>query len=189
MKWILFLSIILFSSAARSQDNTWLTHWDKYSKMKSIRAKFKQEKFLPSMDLTLSSKGTLYFNKPDLLEWTVTSGKPIKFTIDKDKVTLFEGKTKKSEMSLSKVGKAMVGPILHLRGWIKMDVDFVQKNYDVKNIGKRLFRFTPKDENTFFKKIEIKLGLSDPISKLILFETSGDRLSFEFEESKITYER
>jgi outer membrane lipoprotein-sorting protein len=165
------------------------TLWDKYAKLSSLRANFKQEKEVKSLGMKLHSSGSLSFKKPDLFERKVLQTNPFGFVFKSDQIELWEnGKLVKSVDS-SKMDTKMLNAITHLKAWLTMDQKFVETHYSMKKLSESKYEFTPKGKTQIFKTITIETDTKSPIKRIQLVELSDDLINIEFSGTKLQYEK
>lgn len=182
--WITLFITIFFSSSAFSQKI-----WDKYSKLSSLSADFKQIKEVKSLGVTLKSEGSLNFQKPDFFEWQVKKPRSFGFVFRKGSIELWEnGKISKSADS-SKMDAKMLNAISHLKAWLTLDQKFIESHYSIKELSKNRYEFRPIGELKIFKSITIETHEKYPIKKIQMLEMSDDVIDIEFFGTKMTYEK
>lgn len=180
---LLVLLLIFLPGLSHSMDI-----WQKYSKLSKLSAEFSQTKELKNIGVTLKSKGTISFKRPDYFEWTVLKPKNFVFLFKDNTITLMEeGKFLKNTDSAN-FDKKMLEAINHLKAWMMIDQKFIEANYDIKNVSKNIYEFTPKGDLKLFKNILIEMGKDYPIKKISLTEYSNDVMVIEFTKTKLTYE-
>lgn len=181
--FILLLVCFLNTSTANALDI-----WQKYSKLKTLTSDFTQTKELKSIGVSLKSKGSLSFDRPNSFVWKVTEPKNFVFSYKDDAISIMEnGKVLKNANSAN-FDKKMLEAITHLKAWMMIDQKFIEEHYNIKKLSETLYEFTPKEAVKMFKSIVIELGSNYPIKKISLTEVTNDVINIEFSKTKMTYE-
>jgi outer membrane lipoprotein carrier protein len=181
------LFIFIFCSLMPGISNA-LDIWQKYSKLKTLTSDFNQTKELKSIGVTLKSKGSLSFDRPNSFVWKVTEPKNFVFTYKDNAISIMEdGKVLKNADSAN-FDKKMLEAITHLKAWMMIDQKFIEEHYNIKKLSDVLYEFTPKQDVKMFKNIVIELGNNYPIKKISLMEVTNDMIVIEFSKTKMTYE-
>jgi outer membrane lipoprotein-sorting protein len=178
-----FLISLVISSPASGMEI-----WDKYSKLKSLSANFKQQKEIKSLGMTLNSHGSLKFNKPDFFEWKVTSPKSFGFIFEKDGIKMLENGQVMRSADATKMDGKMLNAISHLKAWLTMDQKFIQEHYSVKKLSNTEYEFAPLKDPKIFKTIKVITDGKVPVKKIHMVEMSDDVINIEFTDTKMTYE-
>lgn len=167
-------------------------HLRLYSTIKTLEADFHQVKDLRELGMQMKSEGRLTLRRPDAVTWEVRKPARVKVELDPNgmRITSGEGKTATVQtFSTAQMGASMSGDkdassLRDLVAWLKLDAHALAEQYAIATTGGNRFFFTPKKPGPI-ASMEMELAKAGHLSKLVLNESSGDRMTLEFSRPKI----
>lgn len=166
-----------------------LEMWSKFSHVKTLSAKFKQQKTVKSLEMTLNSRGSILLKKPDFFEWNVVDPRSFSFIFNKDQMEIKENGKVVRSIDSTKMDEKLLVSITHLRGWLTLDEKFIQSHYSVKKISQYRYEFSPLAEKKIFQSILVTTAEAVPIKRIQMTELSGDIIDIEFFDTKMSNEK
>ncbi len=167
-----------------------------YTQIQKISADFNQKKFLKDLKIELLSNGSMTFERPQNIRWTIHKPSPLEVAIDNDKISLTtQNGDAPVVIPFSQIGKNQNTSGLSLMiPWLAGDAEQILKSFEVTKEGDQLFSLVPRTSGSLFRLIQIKTASAkgkNPgwIESLTLNETSGDAIEIRFKAVKIAKTR
>lgn len=159
---------------------------NQYQNLKSLHAHFKQTKHFANMDLNLKAKGELHVKADPpsqrQIQWILLEPSYLKLEITKKKLQIYESPhSAPRPLPLDQGTSARI--ITSLFGWLTMNAEWLNKNFDVYQKSDHRYVFQPKKHSSnLFKQMQLQLNKKGQLSRLILNEASGDQLEIQFHQ-------
>jgi outer membrane lipoprotein carrier protein len=191
---IIFILLVAVSEIFSAEVDDVLKDIEKNMKnVKTVQARFVQNKKMAMFDMPVTIKGELYIENPDKFAWVVID--PIKYTliITDDTVKKWDPSTGINKLALKKnpMFKAMVEQITF---WFSGSYASCKKNYHIDLITDEsiVLKFIPKKHNQASQILSsITLVFQNNkqyISKIQLLEKNSDLTEILFNDTKINSE-
>lgn len=193
---ILFLSYSIFSfsqevkQATKAEINTIYLNIKKVSeKTKSLKCSFVQEKTISILEEVFTSKGIMYYQKPNSLRWQYEEPYKYLFILHEGKVLIKDGdKTSKFDANGSKIFKEISEiMIASVDGSILKDEKRFAIQYFVSS-KQAIVQLVPKDKTMkkLMNSITLTFDKSDWLVRTIEMEESlGDKSVIKFKVEKV----
>ena len=194
--FIVFLAIALFSF--QTGDGQFATMKDKSSFLqgiermatstKTIKADFKQEKYLNILANKIDSEGKIYFKKPNLLRWEYNQ--PFEYVIilnGKEIIIKDQGNVNSFDIGSSQGFKQINELIINSVQGNVLDEERFNIEY-LENKSLYLAKLTPKEEQlkNFLKGIDIYFDKEDySVERVKLIEPGDDYTLITFENKRM----
>lgn len=194
--FILFLAITLFSF--QTGDGQFTALKDKASFLqgiermatstKTIKAEFKQEKYLNILANKIDSKGKIYFKKPNLLRWEYNQ--PFEYVIilnGKEIIIKDQGNVNSFDIGSSQAFKQINELIINSVQGNVLDEERFNIEY-LENNSVYLAKLTPKEEQLkkFLKGIDIYFDRNDySVERVKLIEPGDDYTLITFQNKRM----
>ncbi len=157
------------------------------SAVRSVVARFRQEKHLSVLKKPIRTSGVILFARPNLLRWEIREPFRSILIVAGDRVAKFEvvhGSRKKLE--LGKRGDVIAMVMDRIRAWFLGRFDQDSRDYDIRVQAKPvpLIVFTPKDAalGKSLRSIELQLSPElDRVASVTILEKRGDRTHMQFD--------
>lgn len=152
-------------------------------KTETIKSDFLQEKNLSMLSEKISSKGTFWFKKDNMLRMEYQKPYEYLLILNKDNMYIKDGK-KESRLSVrsnkifQQINKIIIGCV---QGAVLNNPDFKMKAYE--NKGSYMIELQPvaKGLKEFFKDIDITVDKKDyAVTTIVMNENSGDNTTLHF---------
>jgi outer membrane lipoprotein-sorting protein len=154
-----------------------------YATLGSLEADFHQVKDLRELGMQMKSEGRLTLRRPDSVIWEVTKPARVRVELGSAGVRITSGDGQAASVqtfSADQMPKDRDASSLHdLVAWLKLDAHVLAAQYTITKTTGDHFVFTPKKSGPF-KTMEMDLSRAGHLEKLILNETSGDRMTLTF---------
>ena len=179
----LLLCLLVCFSWAQSQQGALRNYAKQISTVQTLQSNFIEEKHLALLDQPIQSQGTLAFDKKaQKLRWQYQKPFENGFLIEKDKSYRLQAHTKKPIEST--MGRMFISEML---GWLTLDFDSLQKNYQIRHQGTEITFVPYLKEHKIVKKITVWLDEKDPriVTQVKMEEPSGDFIVWKFNNTQI----
>lgn len=162
-----------------------------YAQIQKISADFKQKKNLKDLKVELLSSGSMSFERPQNIRWTIQKPSPLEVTIDNEKISMTtQNGDKPVVIPFSQIGKNQNTSGLSLMiPWLAGDAEQILKSFEVTKENDQTFLLVPRSSTSLFRQIQIKTAKSGWMEMLVLNETSGDSIEIQFKAVKIAKAR
>ncbi len=193
---VIILLVMLSSFTPKANEFEAMQHIEKFRKgladmaasTTSIKANFKQEKYLSILANKIDSEGTILFKKPNLLKWSYT--RPFEYTIvlngkeiiikDQEKVNSFDIG---SSQAFRQINELIINSV---EGNILDEARFSIEYLEGKDLY--LTKLVPKEAQLkgFIQGIDIYFDKKDfSVSQVKLVESEGDYTMISFFDKKM----
>lgn len=186
-KAFFFIFITSFLMVNTSIEASIDKYFSSFKSLKSLKADFKQDKLIKSLDIVVSSEGRLEIDKPEFFLWAVVKPSSISFKFEKNEIQLITNGKVTMSTQVGKVGSDLLEMINFLKSLMNMDKEYILSHFHIKETSEKSFLLTPVVEKKLFQQISIKFGSRDEITKIILTELSGDLITINFLNHIIKY--
>ncbi|MCP4809572.1 MAG: outer membrane lipoprotein carrier protein LolA [Proteobacteria bacterium] len=179
----MFLPLLALTQAAELPPEAIAT-WAALDANSSLSADFTQVRHSQLLSRPITSSGTLAFERPDRMAWTVTAPARSTFILDGAKVGMaYPDLGMREEIDLA--SNAEVASLVQgMMVWLGGDLETVSKDYDVAWASgtPSVATLTPKDDklSAIIGTLDLSIAEST-IQKVVITEPDGDRVEITFD--------
>lgn len=152
---------------------------------KKLNADFVQTRFVSDWGAEIRTTGqfSIQTTPEEIVLWEILTPSYTAMRMKKQRLDLRTDTNKGSWQAID--NKKMQEQMRNVFAWLGMNLKSLEKDFEISKTKEREFRLVPKNKKSIFKNMDLFLGPSKQINKIVMHESSSDRIQILFANTRI----